>query len=107
LEQKLDLLFAELRAMRAEAKAVQQLVVDFETAATILDVSMKTLRRMIARGDLLTVVISKVPKVPLSELRRMTTPKPVLRPAPASRRKKGAASTGRYAAKLEKMRKRF
>lgn len=73
-EGKLLALFRQV--VREEFGEAKAMVIGLEEASRRLDVSIPTLRRMARRGDLLTVLVGKVPKVPMSEIRRIATPKP-------------------------------
>ena len=62
---------AELRALRMETNAD---AVTFARAAERLDCSVSTVKRLVRTGRLLTVRVGDDPRVPVSELRRLTTP---------------------------------
>lgn len=62
------------RVVREELQATTAETVDIDEAARRLSVSEPTVRRMIRRGELLAVTISKTPKVPVTEIRRLATP---------------------------------
>lgn len=50
--------------------------VSMETAAERLEVSVTTIKRMVARGELLAVRVGKRSRISLEELRRVTTAQP-------------------------------
>lgn len=89
----------ELAAMRDELAQLRAVVetlttppemVSYERAAQILDVKIPTIRRLVREGELLAVVIRKRPKIPMSEIRRIATPKPAYREERRSGRGRGA-----------------
>lgn len=78
---------SKLEQIEAELRAVRELlagrtweeppkVYDFDEAAKMLAVSERTVRRLAKTGAVLTVLIGSKPRIPVSELRRITTPRP-------------------------------
>lgn len=57
-----------------EGLAAGPLVYSFASAAKHLEVSERTIRRMVSSGQLLTVEVGETPKVPRSELLRIAQP---------------------------------
>lgn len=102
----------ELRGLRED---IQRLLTQVESApprALTLDeagkalaVSTNTIRRMIRDGKLLSVLIGKRPRIPLSEVQRITTP---IEPRRAKVSPGGVRDGMRYNAKAEaaKLRRR-
>ncbi len=94
-----EAVLAEVRAVRLEMKERDVLVdlgaVSYLKAAAMLDVHVSELKAMIRASVILSVKYAdkKRPKVPLSEIRRLTTPKLALvakpRGKPSKRRKAG------------------
>lgn len=64
------------RVVREELGGVtrEEGLLTYAAAAKRLSVSVPTLRRMVKSGELLISTASKTPKVPLSEIRRLSTP---------------------------------
>lgn len=76
----LERIEAELRAIRERLEVVLEpspgrACYSLAEAAKRLGVSASTLRRMVQGGELLTVQVGKVPKVPATELARVSTPR--------------------------------
>jgi excisionase family DNA binding protein len=69
-------LLALLRqVVREELGAQAPLALKMADAAKHLAVSEQTVRRMIRRGELLMVMVSNKPRVPVSEVQRLLTPR--------------------------------
>ncbi len=96
-----EAVLAGIRAERQEQEAVvpELGAVSYKRAAAMLDVHVSELKAMVRASVLLSVVYApgKRPKIPLSEIRRVTTPKlapvPKQRGKPSKRRKAPAAGT--------------
>ena len=75
MNQELVEIREELRALRAmlEGSAAPE-VVSLKDAAKRLACSERTIRRLARAGQLVLVRVGETPKVPMSELRRLTTP---------------------------------
>jgi excisionase family DNA binding protein len=76
----LERIEAELQAIRARLEQVLEpspgrAVYSLAEAAKRLGVSASTLRRMVRSGELLTVPVGKTPKVPATELARVSAPR--------------------------------
>jgi excisionase family DNA binding protein len=69
----MEQVLAELRALVAGAFLPQAM--DYERAARELSISVSQLRKLIRRGELAVVMIGRRPKVPASEVRRLTAVK--------------------------------
>lgn len=78
-------------------------MVGFKEAARRLAVSEPTVRRMVTRGEILSVTISKKPKIPISEIKRITTPSASM-PELGQRRQSRAVLTRMKAASLSRKR---
>lgn len=65
---------AALRAQLADGASQRPKAVTKIEAARLLSVSRKHIGRMVARGELLTVDVSGAPRVPMSEIDRLSTP---------------------------------
>ena len=63
------------RAVAEQFGPPAPMVYDLEQAAKLLGVNERTVRRMVATSQLLTVRIGRTPKIPRSELMRISTPK--------------------------------
>ena len=106
---QLERIEAELRAIRAE---VRQRLVHPEPgsytlggAARYLGVSRRTVARMVAGQQLLTVTIGSQPRIPASELKRLLTPgrtTPAM-PELGQRPRKLGRRRGAAGSELEKM----
>lgn len=110
IEKALEAMRADLAELvrRGEYSRGPDTALSLEAAAERLDVKLGTLRAMVKRGKLLTVVISKRPKVPASEIARLLTPKPQYREERRSGRGRAAAapSSGKLDAYLKGLRKK-
>ncbi|GMV19052.1 MAG: hypothetical protein AMXMBFR56_72760 [Polyangiaceae bacterium] len=107
---------AELRALRSmlEGERPEVEVVSLKDAAKRLACSERTIRRLARAGQLVLVRVGETPKVPMSELRRLTTPRSPAMPElgrPMQRRPRRAvsmpeapASSKRYSVAAEKAR---
>lgn len=69
----MEQVLAELRALVAGASLPAAL--DYERAARELSVSVSQLRKLIRHGDIAVVMVGRRPKVPASEIRRLTAVK--------------------------------
>lgn len=84
---------AELRRMvELQRLEAGPLTLSYERASKQLGVSERTLRRMVARKELVTVTVGKTPMVPASELRRLVSSAPPLRPSREAARAVAKAS---------------
>lgn len=89
---EMETLRAELRELRAQVVAshelllrvlekrgsearVEQMMFSLSEAATILGVSSKSVGRMVARGELMTVAILGARRIPIEEIDRHRQPK--------------------------------
>lgn len=78
LDERIEELFQEMRQMRGLLEQSLQHRPELLTpkaAAAALSVSTKTVARMVQRGQLRTVQVGRHWRVPLSEVRRYSTPK--------------------------------
>lgn len=77
MSQELQRIEAELRVIRglmAQGAVQPPKAVTKAEAARLLSVSPKHIGRMVKRGELLTVDVSGAPRVPMSEIERLSTP---------------------------------
>lgn len=89
----------ELREIRELVTAPLPKAMTFDRAARELSISIPTLRRMVRRGEISTVKISRRMMIPASEVERLTTP-----PEQKSRQPRPRRAQARYSV-AEELRK--
>lgn len=95
LEQKLEQLLQEIRAMKTVARLPTVLTKE-DAARELANISIRTLNRMIEEGRIQTCEISDGRVgIPRSEIERLAKLKPAPARAPAGKRAPKAASDGR------------
>lgn len=88
----LERLEGELRVIRELLeRQLPKAAVTYEEAARLLSCSAKHLRRLVKRGELSTIPVGNLQRIPMSEIHRLTTPRGevaeqprVMRPAVSS-----------------------
>ncbi len=75
MNELIEVVLAEVRALRAEQKQLPRLAVNLKEAAAMLGRSPKTVAKMLQRGELMAVTLCGDRMIPMSELKRVTTPK--------------------------------
>lgn len=100
IEQEMRELRAEVERLREKLDWKLPLSMKKERAAEQLDISTKTLNKMIRRQEILTVRVCESELVPASEVIRLSTPKPRTKKA---ERNSTARNAKGYAAEILKL----